>query len=153
PGALSPETEPRDALFPLRRNAATMVPTERTPFEIVAAKRPTRRADKRLLIELSRSIESQTANQASAAVVMSAFQEARYFTRGTAARYAELADDAALVAALGVGMEGEPAPGVRGVHIEADEDLRREWNVIVLGPHFGAAFVARDLGDTGPDRE
>jgi DICT domain-containing protein len=42
---------------------------------------------------------------------------------------------------------------VRGVHLAADEALRDEWNVTVLGPHFGAAFVARDLGDSGPDHE
>src|SRR3954467_7581263 len=28
-----------------------------------------------------------------------------------------------------------------------------EWSVVVLGPHFAAALVGRDLGDTGPDRE
>jgi hypothetical protein len=38
------------AIFPLRRNAATMLPAERTPFEIVASKRRLRRADKRLLV-------------------------------------------------------------------------------------------------------
>ena len=84
---------------------------------------------------------------------LSTFQEASHFTPETARRYAGLAEDAALVAALGVGMDAEPAPGVRGVRLDADEALRGEWNVTVLGPHFGAAFVARDLGDTGPDRE
>jgi EAL domain-containing protein (putative c-di-GMP-specific phosphodiesterase class I) len=153
PGELERQSEPGEAIFPLRRNAATILPKERTPFEIVAASRPTRRADKRLLLELSLSLERQTANQGSAAVVISSFQEASYFTERTARRYEELAGDAALVAALGVGMPREPAPGVRGIHLHADETLRGEWNVTVLGPHFGAAFVARDLGDTGPDHE
>jgi diguanylate cyclase (GGDEF)-like protein/PAS domain S-box-containing protein len=27
-----------------------------------------------------------------------------------------------------------------------------EWDIVVLGPHFAAALVARDLGDTGPER-
>src|SRR5262249_59956021 len=121
--------------------------------EIVAAKRQLRRADKRLLLELCHSIERQTANQGSAAVVISSVQEARYFTDETARRYATLAEDAALVAALGVGMDHEPAPGVRGVHLCPEEPLRREWNVTVLGPHFGAAFVARDLDDSGPDED
>ncbi len=153
PGALGHEPEERAAHFPLRRCAATTQPVASTPFEIVAAKRPTRRADKRLLLELSRSLERQTANQGSAAVVISSFQEASYFTEATARRYGELAEDAALVAALGVGMSHEPAPGVRGIHLNAEEALRGEWNVTVLGPHFGAAFVARDLGDPGPDFE
>jgi EAL domain-containing protein (putative c-di-GMP-specific phosphodiesterase class I) len=154
PGELGPaEPGPHEPIFPLRRHSASMVPSTRTPFEIVAAKRPLRRADKRLLVELSRSLERQIANQSSTAVIISSFQEAAYFTPATARRYGRLAADAALVAALGVGMPAEPAPGVRGVHLDADETLRGEWNVSVLGPHFGAAFVARDLGDTGPDHE
>jgi EAL domain-containing protein (putative c-di-GMP-specific phosphodiesterase class I) len=153
PGPMCPNHEPVGADFPLSRADATVRPVGRTPFEIVAAKRPLRRADKRLLLELSLSIEGQTANQGSAAVVLSSFQEAGYFTEATARRYAGLAEDAALVAALGVGMGRNPAPGVRGVHLDPDEPLRGEWNVTVLGPHFGAAFVARDLGDEGPDHE
>lgn len=153
PGELRDDGHPSEAIFPLRRHAAKIVHKERTPFEIVAERRPLRRADKQLLLELSRSIERQTSNQAHAAVVISSFQEASYFTPETAGRYARLAEDAALVAAFGVGMDAEPAPGVRGVHLSSNEALRGEWNVTVLGPHFGAAFVARDLGDYGPDRE
>jgi EAL domain-containing protein (putative c-di-GMP-specific phosphodiesterase class I) len=153
PGELDWQADAGEAIFPLRRHAATILPRERTPFEIVAAKRPLRRADKRLLLELSLSIERQVANQGSAAVVISSFQEASYFTEKTACRYAGLAEDAALVAALGADMSREPAPGVRGFHLPGDDALRGEWNVTVLGPHFGAAFVARDLGDTGPDSE
>ena len=155
PGELRPDhgVGKGDSIFPLRRDAAKMIPRERTPFEIVAAKRPLRRADKGLLVALSRSIEHQIGNQASSTVVMSTFQEERYFTPATARRYAELAEGSALVAALGVGMAHEPAPGVRGVHLGPEEALRGEWNVIVLGPHYGAAFVARDLGDDLPDQE
>jgi EAL domain-containing protein (putative c-di-GMP-specific phosphodiesterase class I) len=153
PGELRSEPDPDEAIFPLRRNAATILPKERTPFQIVAAKRPLRRADKQLLLELSLQIERQVANQASAAVVISSFQQSDYFTPRTARRYATLAEDAALVAALGVDMSHEPAPGVRGVPLHRDETLHGEWNVTVLAPHFGAAFVARDLGDTGRDHE
>jgi hypothetical protein len=153
PGELQPDRPRLGAGFPLRRQEAPCTPAQRTPFEIVSEKRPLRRADKDLLLELSLSIERQTSNQGSAAVVISSFQEASYFTAETAGRYARLADDAALVAALGVGMDAEPAPGVRGIHLHPDEALRGEWNVTVLGPHFGAAFVARDLGDEGPDRD
>ncbi len=152
PGELTPDRHPLAAGFPLRRDELPPPPAERTPFEIVSERRPLRRADKQLLLELSLSIERQTGNQGSAAVVISSFQEASYFTAETAVRYAKLAEDAALVAALGVGMDAQPADGVRGVHLHEDEALRDEWNVTVLGPHFGAAFVARDLGDTGPDR-
>jgi hypothetical protein len=30
---------------------------------------------------------------------------------------------------------------------------RREWTVVVLDAHIAAAPLARDLGDTGDDRE
>ena len=40
---------------------------------------------------------------------------------------------------------------VRGATLDEDDPLGLEWDVCVLGPHFAAAFVARDLGDTGPD--
>ena len=54
-----------------------------------------------------------------------------------------------LVGAFGVGLGEEPAPGVRGAHIDADDPLAGEWSVVVIGPHFAGALVARDLGDTG----
>ena len=52
------------------------------------------------------------------------------------------------------GLEAEPAPGVRGAALGEAEALRGEWNVIVISPHFAAAFVGLDCGDTGvPDFE
>jgi DICT domain-containing protein len=86
-------------------------------------------------------------------VLLSTFQEAEFFSPRTAALYSSLAERAALVGALGVGMGPHPAPGVRGVALDEAEPLRGEWNVIVLGPHFAAAFVAQDLGDSAGDME
>jgi EAL domain-containing protein (putative c-di-GMP-specific phosphodiesterase class I) len=153
PGELRSGPGLPEAVFPPRGDVATILSDDRTPFQIVAAERPLRRGDKQLLLELSLQIERQIANQTSAAVVISSFQQSDYFTPKTARRYATLAEDAALVAALGVDMSHEPARGVRGVPLRHDEALCGEWNVTVLAPHFGAAFVARDLGDTGLDRE
>lgn len=42
---------------------------------------------------------------------------------------------------------------MRGGDLSADDPLRAEWNVAVVGPHFAAAFVGRDLGDGGPDMD
>lgn len=122
-----------------------------TPFEVVTEVRETRRGDKALLLELSRAIEEQVAGQGTAAVILSTFQEAEFFSAKTARRYAQLAEHAAMVAALGVGLPEEPGRGIRGVALDSAEALRGEWDVTVLGPHFAAAFVARDLGDRGPD--
>ena len=42
---------------------------------------------------------------------------------------------------------------VRGSSLKEDDPLTGEWSVAVLGPHFAAALVAVDLGDTGPEME
>jgi DICT domain-containing protein len=46
-----------------------------------------------------------------------------------------------------------PAAGVRGADLAADDPLRGEWDLIVIGPRFAAALAAKDLGDDGPDAE
>lgn len=145
--AAHPAAEGPSRLGPL------LADSRHTPFEVVTAERDTRRGDKALLLELSRSIEEQAEHQGEAAVILSTFQEASFFSPATASRYSDLARNAALVAALGVGLSPEPEPGVRGVALDSAEALRGEWDVTVLGPHFAAAFVARDLGDAGPDFE
>ena len=57
----------------------------------------------------------------------------------------------AFVGVFGEEVDQHPAPGVRGADLHGRSDLAREWNVLVLGPHFAGGFVARDLGDEGPD--
>ncbi len=126
---------------------------EHSPFEVVTRDRPTRRGTKRLLLALSRQIEAQAAGLGSAAVVLSTFQEADYFTPTTAARYSEMSRAAALVGALGVGLPEQPVAGVRGVALDRADPLRGEWDVAVIAPHFAMAFVARELGDGGEDME
>ncbi len=44
-------------------------------------------------------------------------------------------------------------PGVRGAQLDPDDPVRGEWDLVVVAPHFSAALLARDLGDTGPDLE
>lgn len=121
-----------------------------SPFETVAAHRSVRRANKRLLLALSMQLEAQAWGLGASAVVLSTFQQAEFFTPRTAARYSAMAEQAALVGALGVGLSEQPAKGVRGVALDAADPLRGEWDVTVIAPHFAMAFVARELDD-GPD--
>ncbi len=125
-----------------------------TPFELVARDRPARRGTKRLLLEYSLHLEAHVASHPDAAVLVASFQAAEHFTPRTAQRYGGLAKRAAFVGALGVGLPDEPVGGVRGASLTESEPLRGEWDVIVVHPHFAAAFVARDVGDVGvPDGE
>ena len=122
-----------------------------SPYETVSARLKPRRGSKELLLAISKHLEAQVAAQGEAAVVLATFQQARHFTPRSAARYERLATHAALVGALGVGLGSEPAPGVRGAALDADDPLKGEWNVVVIAPHFAAAFVACDLGDSAHD--
>ena len=66
-------------------------------------------------------------------------------------RFERLAQRASFVGAVGAGMDSAPAVGVRGADLAATDRLRGEWDVVVVGPHFAGALVARDCGDDGPD--
>jgi DICT domain-containing protein len=48
-------------------------------------------------------------------------------------------------------MPAEPAPAVRGVDLDDDDPLVGEWTVAVVGAHYAAALIGRDMGDGGPD--
>ncbi len=151
PGAVPADADgPRR---PLRFTAPAPVVVNATPYDTVRPQRTIRRADKRLLLSITKNLEQQAAALGECGVIVSAFQSAERFTELTHRRYTLLAADAAFVAALGVGMPPEPAPGVRGAAIGPGDPLQGEWSVVVLGPHFAAALVAIDLGDDGPDME
>ena len=124
----------------------------RTPFEIVSSRRPTCVADKRMLVPISQYLEGKAAERSEPPIVLACLQQARHLTPQTADRYTNIARTAALVAVLATDLPEEPVPGVRGARLAPDDRLRAEWNVIVVGPHFAGALVARDLGDVGPDR-
>jgi EAL domain-containing protein (putative c-di-GMP-specific phosphodiesterase class I) len=128
-------------------------PTE-TPFEIVGADRDTFVGDKRILLERSLQLEEQAESLGREGVLLATFQERLFFTARTSARYQRLAESLAFVGAFGANMPANPTGEVRGASIEAAERLHGEWDVIVLGPHFGGAFAARDLEDRNtPDMD
>jgi EAL domain-containing protein (putative c-di-GMP-specific phosphodiesterase class I) len=124
-----------------------------SPCQIVASARRLRPATKPLLHAISLHLERQAATLGGEVVVIGAFEHARYFTGRSASRYARLAEQAALVVALGRDLPAEPVAGVRGANLRADDPVSGEWDVVVVSPHFAAALVARDLGDDGPESE
>lgn len=124
-----------------------------SPFTMGAAQIAPRAARKTLLIEISKHLERQAMRSGEATVILAAFQDARFFTPATRRRYADLTRTAAFVGALGRDMPAAPMPGVRGGVLEPSDPLLGEWDIAVIGPHFAATLVARDLGDHGPDAE
>ena len=128
--------------------AATAV---RTPFDIISARRRPARSAKDLLAPMSMHLENKGLEGREPVVLLACFQEAQYFTDRTRARFVRLARTASFVGAVGAGMDCTPAPGVRGASLPEGDPLRGEWDVVVVGPHFAGALVARDCGDAGPD--
>jgi EAL domain-containing protein (putative c-di-GMP-specific phosphodiesterase class I) len=126
---------------------------EQSPFACLPSGVALKRSPKGLLIELSKQLEREAVRLGETCVVVSAFQHSRHFTADTALRYGELAQRTGFVCALGEGLSTEPLPGVRGADLAADDPMRGEWDIVVLSPHFSTALLARDLGDTGPERD
>jgi EAL domain-containing protein (putative c-di-GMP-specific phosphodiesterase class I) len=124
-----------------------------SPVALVHRHRSLRTGRKDVLLSASRALEAKALELGPHAVVAAAFQNARHFTPATLGRYGRLGARSALVAALGVGMGAQPAPGVHGADLAPDDILRHEWNLAVLGPHYAGALLARDLGDGGVDRD
>ena len=100
---------------------------------------------------MTKHLERQAMRSGEAAAVLSCFQHVAFFTPATQRRYGELARSAAFVGILGQEMPVTPMPGVRGGPLPPLDPLTREWGIAVVGPHFAACLVARDLGDDGPD--
>ena len=124
-----------------------------SPFGCLPPSAPLRRSPKALLIELSKQLEREAMRLGETAVVAATFQEGRHFTPSTTQRYRDLVERTGFVCALGEGLPVEPLAGLRGADLRPDDVVRGEWDVVVLGPHFSAALLARDLGDDGPDLE
>ncbi len=122
-------------------------------FAMGAAVRTPRAARKPLLIEVSKYLERQAMQSGEATVVLATFQDFTFFNASTQRRYTNLKKTAAFVGALGRGMPSEPMPGVRGGALEPGDPLLEEWDIAVVGPHYAATLVARDLGDDGPSDE
>jgi EAL domain-containing protein (putative c-di-GMP-specific phosphodiesterase class I) len=150
-----PEPLPTEASEPISSPVLVARPLDmrsaETPFKILSTQLPVRPGTKELLLRMTRGIEARVEAEDEAVVLLASFQDAEFFGPATRARYRRISEHAALVAALGVGLDTTPEPGIRGASPWRVEPLRGEWNVCAVGPYYAAAFVARDLGDTGPD--
>lgn len=116
-----------------------------TPFSVVAAELAPRRSARDLLLRMSVFLEARAQASGDSAIVLATFQEGTNLTARTAARYRALAEHCALVMTY---VDG-PAPSLHSsvrVHriIDADE-LRAEWDIVVLTADFAAALVAREV--------
>jgi hypothetical protein len=140
---------------PERFEASPVTPLLRaTPFELIERSRWTRRAPKQLLMPLSRSMEAVALAARVPPLLLAGFEDARFFTPATAARYTTLAQRLPFVCALGKGMPAVPAPGVRGQSLSDDDPLARSgpsscWQRTSLRRSSPETSATRDRTATG----
>ena len=151
PGEIEPRVPSSSSQFELPRRTPSPAALG-TPFERIADAREMRTGDEKLLQAMSQQLEDEALVQRGEAVVLTNFQDARFFTEATRRRYERLSESAALVGATGAGLPTWPGGAVRGASLDPDDPLRPEWDVVVVTPHFSAAFVAREIEDDDPDR-
>lgn len=130
---------------PLELHRAAPPRVTGAPFDLLKEEGTVRRAPKRMVYSISRHLERQAVGLGRGAIVLSAFEGMHVFGEATQRRYAAMAMDAALVAALGPGLGAEPAPGVRGSRMGEDDPTLFDWSVVVIGHHFAAALASRGL--------
>jgi len=145
PSAEPDRTAVADVALPIFTGALPYA--ARTPFELASARRPVRRGDQRLLLAISRELELQASRRRGTSLVISTFQHLERFTPRTQSIYEELASELAFVAVLAADMPPEPAPGVRGAPISADDPLLGSWCVVVIGAHFASMLAAEERGE------
>jgi hypothetical protein len=124
-----------------------------TPYAIVSTARSSRPGDKRLLIEMSKALESQAAAAGPGTLLLGTFQQAKHFTPATARRWRAVAERVGFAGVYGVGLSQMLDGDVQHAPLDPADDLVEEWTVVVLGPHAAALLSARDRGDAVPDLE
>jgi EAL domain-containing protein (putative c-di-GMP-specific phosphodiesterase class I) len=144
PSPLPADLPRPDDVVPLRRTWS--VRDDPTPFSVVRAARPLRRGDKPLLEGIAGHLEAQAVALAEGPVVLSTFEAGEDLPPSTQRRYAELAARGSFVAALRTGNAPDVLDGTRGARLPDDHRLADEWSVVVVGPHYAGALVARRRG-------
>jgi hypothetical protein len=145
PGPLPAELPRVDQVVPLHRGWP--LGEDSTPFSLVRAALPLRHGTKTQLLGIARHLEEQAMAWSDGPVVLSTFQAGEDLDVHTTGRYAELAGRGSFVAALQTGGAPELAAGVRCAALPHDHRLGEEWSVVVVGPHYAGALVARQVGD------
>lgn len=123
-----------------------------SPFRDIGMPLGARVANKTLLHEMSRLIERQALALGESMVVLSCYKNYLEF-EAVSGIYHQLARSAALVGVFAYDMPPYPAPGVRGICLEAGDALQEEWNTVVIGPHFACALLSKYVGNIGPGAE
>jgi EAL domain-containing protein (putative c-di-GMP-specific phosphodiesterase class I) len=140
PDALPKRIRPPAMTLPRLRSSLA---SGATPFEIASALVPATEAGRRTVLMHSRAIEDRGIYAAEPTVLLTTFEDVRFFDPRTRERYTKLADQGMLTAVYGPGMPADPAPNIRGCAVSRDDPLAAEWTVIVVGNRLAGGVFAR----------
>jgi EAL domain-containing protein (putative c-di-GMP-specific phosphodiesterase class I) len=149
PGPLPASVPAPTRVIPLRQR---LLPLDgRSPFTVLSTKTKPERAPKHSLLHICEHLEDKAAQDSHGSVLLASFQVRRFFSPAKRQRFLELSRSTALTVVLAEHLDTEDHPQFHAGPPRSGSPLAQEWVVIVVKPHYAAAFVARDCGDTGPD--
>lgn len=152
PGPLPAEIHVPISVFPLVQPSPVL--DRATPFEIITERCPVAITNRALLVAFSHQVEEQVDTNGPPGLLLETFEAGLGRSPSSQQRLRQLAGRAAFLAVLGDGIEAMEGPAVRTSTARPADPVGREWNVIVLGPHYAVAVTARAIDQpmTGPDR-
>lgn len=145
PGDLPRDTRRPHAVVRLSQEPPRPAPTE-TPFELLAAARPTHHSTDRLLLPLLGHLQECAAAATTPAIVLAAVGGDGHLDDALLAAVEALAGHSAFVALFGPGVAAEPAPNVRGYATPAGDRQAGEAAFVAYGPSVSVALAARACG-------
>ncbi|MBS9375236.1 EAL domain-containing protein [Rhodococcus sp. B50] len=122
-----------------------------TPFALASEGRRRTRSFKRLLVSMSKLLETNAVGAGPETIVLGTFQRAEHFTPTSRARWAQLAEQVAYTGIYGVGIDPYVDSAVHHAPLDPDDPMVDEWNVVVLGPHFACVLAALDMHTDAAD--
>ena len=143
---------PLCGVYPPPRMPVPLVKVASTDFHIgspfaLFADRPQRRMENELVDRLAAVIANSPQSSNSWPVFLTGVGRDRQVIEGVLEESFGLPRPALLSVAFGVGMPGEPIPGVRGVRVGVHDPLADEKFLIVLSDQATVALLARRAGD------
>ncbi len=149
PGAL---THTPEAFFGPPRASIAPLPDDASTFALVRDRLRPRTVRFETLHELSRHIERLATTAESPPMVLATVQDQSKLSASTMETYTEIAQRAPLVAMFGAKVPCDLGNGIRGVHLDNDDPLVKEWTILILGPDIAAGLIARELSSSGADQ-
>jgi hypothetical protein len=148
PGPLEPPTVTPRAVFPLRRQTAADV--HASPFALLSEHLPVSTTERRLVQPLSDYIAEQAACNEIPGLLLVSTDQRTTLDASELERFAALAGRAAFTVLLGEDPGRFDSARLLARRLEHQSAADLGCNTIVLGAHYAAALVTRDLGDSGP---